>query len=233
MPIYDNIMSCFYNSLYCVISMYHIIEYTVKSNILYCYENNNIFRCCSDNMVVCYNSTMNQCKNETTEYFGNFYGIIFKENLNSRQIIVHDNDINIEKVVEFVNMEEIMSYKDFCLYVSNNNVKIMLLREQCNIENLQSIFEKTQCKSRLLSIEYKHPKMKNGDIELILSKELTIMNNTLLTNEHVCYLLRHQELPYIFDDTYTLEIMDQKLNTFNLTYNQYIIIDDNYSIMER
>ena len=27
--------------------------------------------------------------------------------------------------------------------------------------------------------------------------------------------------------------MDQKLNTFILNYNQYVVIDENYSIMER
>ena len=233
MSIYDNIVSCFYSSLYCVISIYHKIEYTIKSNITFCYENNDMFKSCTNNVVVCYNNTMNTCKYETTEYYGNFYGIIFKENFNLRQIIVHDNDINIEKVREFVSMEEIRIYKDYCLYVSIDNAKIVLLNDRCNESELISIFENVQCKPKFLSITYKHPNMDIEGIELTLNKEYMIMNNTLLSNEHVCYLLRHQELPYIFDDKYTLDIMDQKLNTFILNYNQYVVIDENDSIMER
>ena len=60
-----------------------------------------------------------------------------------------------------------------------------------------------------------------------------LINNTILSSEHVSYLLSHQDVPYEYDENYTLEIMDQQLNTVVLTFNQYILIDNNYSILDR
>ena len=234
MNVYDNIMSFLYSSFYNLISLYHTIDFSVKTNISYCYQNNEMFKSCSDNVNTCYNNVMNNCKNDKTEMYGDFYGIIFNENLVSRKILIHDNHITLKKISEFLNMEEITTYQNSSLYVYKDNKKIMLFTNMYDDAHVSSMFNDSTCKNRFISVIYKHPNMilSNG-IELDINKEYMLVNNTILSREHVLFLLHHQELPYEYDENYTLEIMDQQLNTVVLTYNEYILIDNNYSILTR
>lgn len=234
MSIYDNIMSFLYSAFYNLISMYHTIEYSLKTNASYYYNNNEIFKSCTDNLNTYYNAVMNTCKDDKTEFYGDFYGIIFNENLVSKKILIHDDNITLEKISDFLNMEEIKTYKNTSLYVCKDNKKIMLLTSIYDDTQLSTIFDLSTTKNRFLSVTYKHPKMESSEgIELDINKEYMLINNTILSSEHVSYLLSHQDLPYEYDENYTLEIMDQKLNTVVLTFNQYILIDNNYSILDR
>lgn len=234
MTIYDNIMSFLYSVFYSLVSMYHTIEYSLKTNISYYYENNEIFKSCSDYLNTCYNTVMNTCKDDKTEFYGDFYGIIFNENLVSKKILIHDDNITLKKISDFLNMEEIKTYKNTSLYICKDNKKIILLTSNYNDIQLSAMFDEHTEKNRFLSVTYKHPKMESSEgIELDINKEYMLINNTILSSEHVSYLLSHQDVPYEYDENYTLEIMDQKLNTVVLTPNQYILIDNNYSILDR
>lgn len=81
----------------------------------------------------------------------------------------------------------------------------------------------TQCKYSFLSIEYTHPKMKTS-IFIELDKYAYCENNQLLSSIFVLRYLKHQALPYIFDMDYTLNVMDDSINMFELQSTQYILL---------
>jgi hypothetical protein len=47
-------------------------------------------------------------------------------------------------------------------------------------------------------------------------------NNEILSSTFVLWYLEHQPLKYVFDDNYTLKIMDDDINYFELKSTQYI-----------
>ena len=77
-----------------------------------------------------------------------------------------------------------------------------------------------------LSIEYTHPKMENS-IFFELGTQFSIIGNELFTPSFIKYLLEHQFHEYTFDNDYILNIMDTNMDIQQLTYKQYVKIEEN------
>lgn len=81
-----------------------------------------------------------------------------------------------------------------------------------------------------LSVEYTHPKMSHG-IFLDLIKQDYLLNNEILSASFVKRWLEYQSEQFHFDMNYKLRIMDNNINMFELTSDQFIIMnDDAYSV---
>jgi hypothetical protein len=88
-------------------------------------------------------------------------------------------------------------------------------------------------KYNFLSVQYKHPLMKKS-IVLLLSPEIFYEGNEILSMGFLKRALEHQTENYIFDDTYSVDIMDSDIHRFVLKSNQYIVLErDTYKIMEK
>ena len=61
-------------------------------------------------------------------------------------------------------------------------------------------------------------------IQLVLEKEWCIVGNELFTNTHIFRMLQYQvsEGTYIFDERYTVKIIDSNINILEITAGQYI-----------
>jgi len=82
-----------------------------------------------------------------------------------------------------------------------------------------------------LSIEYTHPKMKNGVI-LELNKGMYHIDNILFSPIFVKRLLEYQTVSYYFDMDYKLNIMDNNVMMFSLSSNQSVrLTKSNYDII--
>jgi hypothetical protein len=78
---------------------------------------------------------------------------------------------------------------------------------------------------RFLLIEYTHPNMKER-IELEINNSWYITGNELLSFAMIMHLLEEQATDnYIFDKNYTIYIMDNKIRTYELKHNEYILLD--------
>lgn len=75
-----------------------------------------------------------------------------------------------------------------------------------------------------LSIAYSHPSMDNK-IVFDLDNKYYVSNNCLFTPLFIKRLLEYNSAPYVFDMDYTLDLMDDELNVFSLTSEQYIILN--------
>lgn len=82
-----------------------------------------------------------------------------------------------------------------------------------------------------LDIQYHHPKMKESLI-LEVPKEWCCINNHLFTPVFVLRMLYYQTLPFVFDMSYNLEIMDSNLNMLTLNSSQSLVLKkDSYDVL--
>jgi hypothetical protein len=76
-----------------------------------------------------------------------------------------------------------------------------------------------------LDIQYHHPEMKDSLI-LEIPKEWCCIGNVFFSPVFVLRMLYYQTLPFVFDMRYTLDIMDNDLNMFSLTSQQFIVLKE-------
>jgi hypothetical protein len=78
--------------------------------------------------------------------------------------------------------------------------------------------------ARFLSIQYVHDKM-NAPIVLELDPAYFYEKNELFMPAFILHLLEHQGEPFYFDMAYTLHIIDNQINIFELKSTKYIILN--------
>ena len=77
-----------------------------------------------------------------------------------------------------------------------------------------------------LTVEYTHPKMQNRII-MELEKELYFINNVILSPLFIKRYLEYQPEEFIFDENYTINLMDNNVNMITLTNSQSILLSEN------
>lgn len=80
-------------------------------------------------------------------------------------------------------------------------------------------------KVKFIDIQYHHPDMSEPLI-LELSRDYYYSGNQLFSDAFVYRMLLYQPFPFVFDDRYTLEIMDSDLETMTLKPSEYLVLDD-------
>lgn len=81
----------------------------------------------------------------------------------------------------------------------------------------------TRAKPRFLTIEYFHKDM-SEKVEIVLDKNDYYVHNELLSYTFIYKYLLYRNLPFVIDNTYVINIIDDKLNTLELTSNKYVKI---------
>lgn len=84
---------------------------------------------------------------------------------------------------------------------------------------------------RFILVEYRHPNLKNS-IYLDIPKNAYMKGNDILSKTHVLRCLEYQNETRVFDETYTLHIMDNNLKEFVIFPNQYCSLHfDKYEVL--
>lgn len=78
---------------------------------------------------------------------------------------------------------------------------------------------------KFLSVAYTHPQM-SKEIYLDLDESVYRKNNTILSPLFVRRYLEYQNEAFVFDDNYLLKIMDNNIQTIELTSQQYIVLNN-------
>ena len=73
-------------------------------------------------------------------------------------------------------------------------------------------YSNTRSKVSFLTIEYTHPKMETR-ITMNLDKDLYFTNNVILSSLFIKRYLDYQPEDFIFDENYTINLMDNNINT--------------------
>jgi hypothetical protein len=86
--------------------------------------------------------------------------------------------------------------------------------------------------AKFLSIEYKHPEMKES-IEITLDRSWFYEGNTLFTPTFVLRALKYQSQSFFFDMDYKICIMDKDIQIIELDYNKHLLLTENgYEVVE-
>jgi len=93
-----------------------------------------------------------------------------------------------------------------------------------NTEN--TTYSNTRVKSQFLTIEYTHPKMKDRII-IELDKDIYFTDNIILSSLFIKRYLEYQPEEFIFDEDYTVNLMDNNVNMITLSYSQSVLLSDN------
>ena len=123
-------------------------------------------------------------------------------------------------------IQNIQSSPSNLLIVKLDN--IYLYREINTSTN--NLYNTTPSTVKFLSIVYTHPQLEHA-IYIDIPKNARIRGNEILSATFILRYLEYQSMPYIFDLGYTLNIIDNRVNQFQLNCNQYIILqEDGYII---
>jgi hypothetical protein len=165
-----------------------------------------------------------QYKFELVEQYNEFANILEVENKNVKELL--SSFLNYKSCVLNDERLGILKYE-------NNYI----IRYFCGIESLKKMTEKLQLelsenkttiprsKFGVLSVEYVHPQMKKP-VSLDITKNMCMVGNHLFSPEFVFKCLKYQNEPYLFNLHYKIRIMDNNLNEFELTSQQYIELNE-------
>lgn len=94
------------------------------------------------------------------------------------------------------------------------------------VKNSESVHNipTTESSYHILSVEYCHPLMKHT-ITLNIPRSMMLIGNQLLSLVFVRRCLEYQSESYVFDDNYTIRIMDATIEQYTLKWNQYLQLD--------
>lgn len=141
-------------------------------------------------------------------------------------------ELNNEFINNFLQVYKIskkneLTTNDLILLKLENKRILKLLNNEQNI-NLNS--EKTI--HHFFNIEYSHPNM-DENIEILLNNDYYFENNEVLSSAFVLRYLEYQDKPFVYDNNYKINILDNDVNTIILNSDQYILLNkDNYIINE-
>jgi len=90
-----------------------------------------------------------------------------------------------------------------------------------NFKYLDQNYETVRTPRFFMCVEYTHPEMSNK-ILIPIEKEYCFVGNEVLSSVFVLKFLEYQPEPYVFDENYVVEVMDNNMNTFTLKNNQFI-----------
>jgi hypothetical protein len=132
----------------------------------------------------------------------------FKDACESAKSIVLSTDKILETMVTMKRGEQYINY----VFNKKNSKKTVSVE-----------FPISANRSKLLSIEYKHPDMANTII-MDLNEKIYFDNNEILSPLFVRRWLEYQSIGFIFDLRYNLKIMDENVNTFDLKSDKHLLL---------
>lgn len=151
-----------------------------------------------------------------------------------KEILIRVVDPSLDVQLQFDDMfsafkrSNIDNSRSYILLLKLN--KITLTRIYVPGRDMYSI-SSDKLRKQFLSIEYCHPAMDNK-IVIDIDPALYVTGNEILSVGFVERYLAYQNQPYIFDDKYTLEIMDSKIKTLQLNAKQHIRLNrTDYSVV--
>ena len=128
-------------------------------------------------------------------------------------------------------LNESVQYNDTCVFLKQNNLYYISKCSGPDIKlDVATPIEKSNCVP--ISIVYKHPDMTEEIDLLFLPNEMYCVNNSLFSKAFVRRILEYQEKPFVFDDRYTIDIIDSNVTMYTITKNEYMkILVDEFKII--
>ena len=123
----------------------------------------------------------------------------------------------------------------------NSNLLLIERKNACIISRFDDYYrvyhseyrnngELKQSNNQFLSVFYNHPQLSDS-IQINIPDGMIIVGNELFNKAFVLRSLKTINPKIIFDDNYTIHVMDMNINEHIIRYNQYLHIDeDDFSV---
>lgn len=147
-------------------------------------------------------------------------------------IAVLENNKVVEHYTHFENKNDPMQNYRQQLQPRHRNTKgISIIKTDAAIWCNRCISDydgvRPQSLVKFIIVVYKHPDMTGDGIEMQVGREWYVVGNELFSAEFVARWLYYQSEPYVFDDRYIIEILDNQVNAVTLNHKQYVTIEKN------
>ena len=124
-------------------------------------------------------------------------------------------------------LNESINYKDTCVIMKQKNLYYV---DICNSIDIQLHIDTPIVKSNCvpISIVYNHPEMNEGIDLLFIPNEMYCVNNCIFSEVFVRRCLEYQDKPFVFDERYTINVIDMNVSMYTITKDEYmkILVDD-------
>ena len=220
-----------------LLDYYSSIVLTIEDEVNELYKNNSYVKSGIDlarsykNFVV--DIFYDSYKEPLVPHWNNFITITKKDEFKYFETYeeLHSDDI---KESNESDLEKILSNATSFLTNSNNSNHSCLISKIKNTYYVQIIplkeytFESSNM--NIINTTYSHPQM-DKKIDITLPKEYMICNNYLFNAAFVYYCLKYSNEHFVFDEYYNIEVMDNNTDTYNIKYNQCLIVNkDSFEI---
>jgi hypothetical protein len=209
----------------------------LKTVMCYSHVSNNV----SDLNNKIYNSC--ECMHTTCDFFAYSIKYIFAALYNYRIEPMHplwirvgrlSNNFTYDCNYEYYSIPELQLQRfsntsesfNLTWYKPWYSMKIVLDHETYILSRINASENITTEKSqiRFISIEYTHPDMEQR-VPLEIDTAMYIEGNQIFSVSMVKHLLEHQSEKYVFDMRYTLFLMDNNIEMYELKYDEYILLE--------
>jgi len=120
------------------------------------------------------------------------------------------------------NNYSIVSNPWYSMKYMNKNTDDYGLLSYNKLKHIIPKFEKSAV--RFLLIEYTHPSSEQR-LQIEIDASWYIVGNELFSFTMILHLLKHQSEKFVFDKNYTIYIMDNNIERYELKYNEYILLN--------
>ena len=229
MGLFDNITSFAFNTMYTCVKIYNYCTINVYTYCNYFYNNNSYVKYMVNGTNKCCHNIRCIMSSNKLEHFDSWYGIIYRDNNIYRENVFFKEESD-EFYNNFIKSNTIKNSNYsidtlFMIKTDDKWISKLLLQDDLLINsNVEKV------KKSFLSVEYHHPKI-GEPIELEINENFYLNENEILSSVFVLRMLEYQSKPFLFDNDYTLKIMDNNVNMFDLKHNDFIYLKQGgYSI---
>jgi hypothetical protein len=127
-------------------------------------------------------------------------------------------------------LNESGDFQDTCVILKTNNLYHVDICSRSEIV-LHPDMPIKQCPFVPISVNYVHPDMAEPIDLSFISGEMYCVGNYLLSTAFVRRCLEYQPTPFVFDDRYTIQVIDSNVDMHTLTHSDYMKITENQIVI--
>ena len=220
----------------------NISSFTIPFMSTFIWNINTFVLYCEKKMNHLYNS--NGFVKRTTDHYTNFkqklttfFDYSLKEpkqmrwtgiyHINNNILITHFNTKKIENLDDFHKLNE--DYNSTLLSIERKNYCVISRFDDSYLvyySEYKNNGELCPSDNQILSVFYKHPQLSDS-IQIDIPAGMIIVGNELFNKAFVLRCLKTINKKIVFDNNYTIHVMDFNINEYIIRYNQYLEIGKN------
>jgi hypothetical protein len=212
-----DLQTCCLETYFEIYKFFAFIHFSISKCYNYSVENNETCRYLHNLNNECLYLIKKQYCNEYVEPNSSWVGIFYHHNNKFSEKIYCDNDTITD--IKYIGSTLPQTRFEPLFMIKDDKTCICRLYTENFILNTTD----RPVQRFFLQCIYKHPDM-DYSIEIIIPKSHYIYKNQILSYSYIARYLHYQTEPFVFDETYTIELIDKDLENITLSCNDSVIL---------